>query len=191
MSDFRRSSPTTAIESPRDAGSLPAARGRTGFLVFLLLGGGAATALWRLSLNRRVQGWGSGEGSAAPLVEPEAQAGSARAAGADAAARHAGTRRRTSPRPGAAAQRLHPEPRRLRLRLPRASFERRAARERRWSLPSNELDTCRTHRFRACHCRRRRPVRARSPLRRWARSSPRRRKENEEKPPALPRGGPR
>ena len=108
----------------------------TGFLVFLLLGGGAATALWRLSLNRRVEGWGARESGAAPLVEPEAQAGLPAPA----------PRLAAPPRGEPRHERVQP-----RIDSPRAEaaaaaatareIERRAARERRWSLPSNELDT--------------------------------------------------
>ena len=113
----------------------------TGFLVFLLLGGGAATALWRLSLSRQVVGADTREGGAAPLVEP--------VAGPEppAAAPH----RATSPGRAEARTRVQP-----RNDLPQSAeaaaaaaanreatreAEKRAARERRWSLPSNELDT--------------------------------------------------
>jgi serine/threonine protein kinase len=116
----------------------------TGFLVFLLLGGGATVALWRLSATRNSLPEAVGEGPLTPLTQPAP----ARAAppppstptrrsgrGSEPRGELRGDHRPES-RPESRPAWVRPSPEEEAAEAAAREAERRRARELRWSLPS-------------------------------------------------------
>ena len=131
----------------------------TSFLVFALMGGGAAVGLWQLSLHRRGAAEGAAEGAAVPVAAPVAPAPRRVVAPPPAPARRASSSRGEGRPELPRAETREPfrtPPARIRAAASGSASdsaespeeaaaaareeERKRARERRWALPSGASD---------------------------------------------------